>query len=178
MVEGASALFAVKGEHFQGAVLVENGAQVAQLAVYLAGTGSLVQAGAQALDDFHHRDAIFKFLDRSVFQCYMNHSVSSPFSDKIKKSSTPKIRGEAIKLHGSTRIADAEGPPLAGRITHSRRRVLGTEFLGHAFRGGTSAADFSKLLSAGGSSLWQKNGDAAGLLINNFAVWDFAMHPY
>ena len=82
VVEGTAALFTVEGEHFQGAVLIENSAQVAQFAVYLAGAGSLVQASAQTLDDLHHRDAIFKFLDRSVFECYMNHSVSSPFPIK------------------------------------------------------------------------------------------------
>ena len=76
VVEGLLAVRVLKGQDLQGAVGVQNGAQVADLAVYPGGTGGLVEAGAELLGDIHHGYACFKLLDGAIFQCDMDHDAS------------------------------------------------------------------------------------------------------
>ncbi|MPM92860.1 hypothetical protein SDC9_139996 [bioreactor metagenome] len=61
------AVFIVKGQNFKVAVLLQRGAQVDDLAVYLAAGGSLVQPGAQRFCNLCNRGALLKLFDNIVF---------------------------------------------------------------------------------------------------------------
>src|SRR5699024_6302087 len=64
----------VEGEDLQGAVLLDGGAQIADLPVNLGGAGGLVQAHADGLGHFRGGDALVELLDLA-FQINLYHRV-------------------------------------------------------------------------------------------------------
>ena len=71
---GVLALGRVEGEDLQGAVLLDGGAQIADLPVNLGGAGGLVQAHADGLGHFRGGDALVELLDLA-FQINLYHRV-------------------------------------------------------------------------------------------------------
>ena len=65
----------VKGEYFEAAILGERGAEILDLAVYLAHAGSLIKTHAEAFCNFHCGDAALEFLDRAVLESYLYHDI-------------------------------------------------------------------------------------------------------
>ena len=83
------ALFAVEGHDLKCAVMVDDGAQVTDLAVQLDTAGCLVQSHADAFNNFCRSGRCFQFPDAAVFQCQLNHtSIFLSRMSKCKKSLT------------------------------------------------------------------------------------------
>ena len=81
--------FAVEGHDFKGAVVVDDRAQVTDLAVQLHAACSLVQTHANALDNFCRSCRSFQLPDAAVFQCQFDHtSIFLSKMSECKKSLT------------------------------------------------------------------------------------------
>ena len=70
--ESMLAALVLKGQDFQGAVLIQRGAQVAHFPVHLGGAGALVQAHADALGHVGGGDARL-VLPYRAFQIHIDH---------------------------------------------------------------------------------------------------------
>ena len=94
VVKGPLALLIGKGEDFQGAVVIQNGAQVRHLAVYPGGAGGPVEPHAQVLGGLGGGDGILVLLNRAILQGQFHKLGSSYlyfFQGKRKSSALPVL---------------------------------------------------------------------------------------
>ena len=105
MVKGPLAVLVGEGKDLQGAVVVQDGAQVHHFAVHPGGAGGPVQPHAQVLGGLGGGDGALVLLDGAVFQGQFHRFDSSYALCCRAKKNTPPCRhscqGEA-SLHGPT----------------------------------------------------------------------------
>ena len=113
---GVLALCRVEGEDLQGAVLLDGGAQIADLPVNLGGAGGLVQAHADGLGHFRGGDALVELLDLA-FQINLYHRVL--LSAGANKNLPQQSSGAGIRLK-----KNLPKPAVPPGFKGSRRRLF------------------------------------------------------
>ena len=127
---GVLALRRIEGEDFQGAVLFQGRAQVANLPVHFGGAGGFVQPHANGLGHIRRGDTCFKFL-ALAFQIDRNHRLLLSAGTN-KKPAPAKLWGRRSasfqilpKTRGSTRIQSANPAACSPRCASSLGPVTG-----------------------------------------------------
>ena len=117
--ESVLAALVLKGEDLQGAVLVQNGAQVAHLAVHLGSAGALVEAHADALGHVGRGHARLE-LANVPFQFHIDHVLKTSCK---RKNAPPRCKTYGMK-HRAPRFHPncAQKAPLVWAVTGPARR--------------------------------------------------------
>ena len=79
VIEGALALLILKGEDLHGAVVVQQIAEIRDLAIHQGAAGIAVQAHAQILGKIGDGLGSGQLLDRAIFQGNFDHDKFPPF---------------------------------------------------------------------------------------------------
>ena len=79
VIEGALALLILKGEDLHGAVVVQQIAEIRDLAIHQGAAGIAVQAHAQILGKIGDGLGSSQLLDRAIFQGNFDHDKFPPF---------------------------------------------------------------------------------------------------
>ena len=105
VIEGALALLILKGEDLHGAVVVQQIAEIRDLAIHQGAAGIAVQAHAQILGKIGDGLGSGQLLDRAIFQGNFDHDKFPPFLviDELMRKIPKGRRGKIGRWQGHDR---------------------------------------------------------------------------